>query len=330
MRILVTGGAGFIGSAFIRHVLKDSCHSILNLDKLTYAVDSQALLCTKGNERYQFVYGDICDATLLRDTFNYYQPDCVIHFAAESHVDSSIEKPSEFVQTNIVGTFQLLQASLVYWEGLCNQKKQSFRFIHISTDEVFGDLTSGCSPFNEDSAYNPSSPYSASKASGDHLARAWMRTYQLPVIITNCSNNYGPFQHKEKLIPKIIDNAKNLRALPIYGSGMQVRDWLYVADHVEALFLILRNGKPGETYLIGGNCERSNLDVVYEICGYFDELRPIKDFTYTSLIEHVEDRNGHDFRYSIDSSTTQQRLEWKPQYLFEECLRELVVQAILE
>lgn len=325
MRILVTGGSGFIGSAFIRFMLSHKEHKICNVDKLTYAVNPEALSQIQQNLDYQFICGDICDSKLMSKIFEEFKPDKVVHFAAESHVDNSISEPENFIQTNIVGTYQLLQSSLNYWQSLKEKDQQLFCFLHISTDEVFGDLDADDQKgFHENSAYRPSSPYSASKSASDHLVRAWYRTYGLPIVITNCSNNYGPFQHNEKLIPKIIDNAMKKRSLTIYGSGMQVRDWIHVDDHVRALDTVLKKGEIGETYLIGSNCEKRNIDVVKMICSIMDEVRPINGFSYDYLIEFIEDRNGHDFRYAIDSSKIRSELSWAPIVDFGVGLEELV------
>ncbi|RUR12744.1 dTDP-glucose 4,6-dehydratase [Legionella sp. km772] len=327
MNILITGGAGFIGSALIRFLIEKTEHSIINIDKLTYAGNLQALIKISQHKRYQFHQLDICSAEEIQDIFNTSQPDAVMHLAAESHVDYSINAPQEFIQTNIVGTFTLLEAARHYWKNLPEQKRASFRFHHISTDEVFGDLEGLSSFFTETTPYSPSSPYSASKASADHLVRAWHRTYGLPTIITNCSNNYGPYQHPEKLIPRMILNALNAKPLPIYGSGKQIRDWLYVDDHVQALYQVLLQGTIGSSYVIGGHNEQQNIDVIYSICSILEDLAPVKPTgisEYQQLISYVEDRPGHDQRYAIDAKKIQTELAWKPKETFESGLRKTV------
>lgn len=327
MNILVTGGAGFIGSAVIRKLINHSLHSIVNVDKLTYAGNLQALSVISDSPRYCFEQVDICNYPELTELFLMYQPDCVLHLAAESHVDRSISGPAEFIQTNIVGTSNLLEAARSYWSSLSTEKKATFRFHHISTDEVFGDLADSNGFFTEESAYAPSSPYSASKASADHLVRAWHRTYGLPTIITNCSNNYGPYQYPEKLIPLIINNALSGKPLLIYGDGSQIRDWLYVDDHVDALLCVLEKGTIGETYLIGGHNEQRNIDVVRLICSLLDELVPCRlegIERYEELIRFAPDRPGHDRRYAIDASKIKNNLSWTPKENFISGMRKTV------
>ena len=326
MKILITGGAGFIGSAVVRHIIKKTHDSVVNVDKLTYAGNLESIKEVSDSDRYQFVQLDICDAEGLSRILNETAPDAIMHLAAESHVDRSITGPADFVQTNVVGTYTLLEATRQYWNSLHGEKKQAFRFHHISTDEVYGDLphpdeTSGELPlFTETTPYAPSSPYSSTKAASDHLVRAWGRTYNLPVIITNCSNNYGPYHFPEKLIPLTILNALAGKPLPVYGNGAQIRDWLYVEDHAKALYLVVSQGKPGETYNIGGHNERKNIDVVKTICRILNEIvveKPegIEDFT--TLISFVVDRPGHDLRYAIDASKIQRELGWVPEESFE-------------
>lgn len=336
MKILVTGGAGFIGSAVVRHLINDTGHSVINLDKLTYAGNLESLESVSDNPRYAFEQVDICDAVQVQRVFAEHQPDAVMHLAAESHVDRSIDGPGEFIQTNIVGTYVLLEAARAYWSQLPEERKQAFRFHHISTDEVYGDLPHPDDApgeelplFTETTAYAPSSPYSASKAGSDHLVRAWQRTYGLPVLVTNCSNNYGPFQFPEKLIPLIILNALEGKLLPIYGRGEQIRDWLYVEDHARALVEVISRGQPGETYNIGGHNEKTNLDVVHEICRILDELVPRtaevgQGSSYADLITHVADRPGHDRRYAIDAGKIERELGWLPQETFTSGLRKTV------
>ncbi|MGL4899823.1 MAG: dTDP-glucose 4,6-dehydratase [Shewanella sp.] len=330
MRILVTGGAGFIGSALVRMLISQThCH-VLNLDKLTYASHPDALADIAANERYQFVQADISDRAKVDAIFQQFQPDVVMHLAAESHVDRSIAGPAAFIQTNIVGTYTLLEAARHYWLQLDASPKARFRFHHVSTDEVYGSLgESGL--FVETSAYDPSSPYSASKASADHLVRAWHRTYGLPVVITNCSNNYGPYQYPEKLIPLIVNHALQGKPLPIYGNGQQVRDWLYVEDHVNALWLVATQGQLGQTYNIGGLNERSNLEVVQHICDLLEELVPthpqslaMNGLGFRQLIHHVVDRPGHDVRYAIDASKIQRELGWQPLTAFDSGLKKTI------
>ncbi len=381
MKILVTGGAGFIGSAVIRHIINNTQDSVINLDKLTYAGNLESLIEVSDNERYTFEQVDICNRAELDRVFKQHQPDAVMHLAAESHVDRSIDGPAEFIQTNIVGTYNLLEAARAYWNELDSEKKQTFRFHHISTDEVYGDLPhpndeprnnvghadsevgrasarqvslkadlqKGELPlFTEETSYAPSSPYSASKASSDHLVRAWLRTYGFPTLITNCSNNYGPYHFPEKLIPLVILNALEGKPLPIYGKGDQIRDWLYVEDHARALYKVVTEGKVGETYNIGGHNEKTNLEVVETICDILDELAPkvtnigrasarhvgLKTDlqatasnnadSYKSLITHVTDRPGHDRRYAIDASKIAKELGWKPKETFESGIRKTV------
>jgi dTDP-glucose 4,6-dehydratase len=315
MRILITGGAGFIGSALIRHIMSETDHLVINIDKLSYAGNADSIGPIKDTTRYVFEKVDICDVAQIDRVFTEHQPDVVMHLAAESHVDRSIIDASEFIKTNIFGTYVLLEQSRKYWEGLTDPRKRAFKFQHISTDEVYGDLKGTSTLFTEETPYAPSSPYSASKASSDHLVRAWWRTYKLPILITNCSNNYGPFQFPEKLIPLIISNALEGKKLPIYGDGKQIRDWLYVDDHVKALLQVLLNGVNGETYNIGGHNELTNIDVVTQICALLDELSPSKldgVQRYRDLIRYVEDRDGHDGRYAIDASKIANNLGWTP------------------
>lgn len=330
MRILITGGAGFIGSALVRMLIEQTTCVVINVDKLTYASHSDALAEITDSERYHFIQADVCDSAKLDAVFQDYQPDVVMHLAAESHVDRSIEGPAAFIQTNIVGTYTLLEVSRRYWLKLADPRKGGFRFHHVSTDEVFGSLTE-TGLFSETSAYDPSSPYSASKASADHLVRAWHRTYGLPIVITNCSNNYGPFQYPEKLIPLIVTNALQGKPLPIYGNGQQVRDWLYVDDHVKALYLVATQGELGQTYNIGGSCEQTNLSVVWQICALLEELVPthpqsiaMSSAGFAGLIQYVVDRPGHDVRYAIDASKIQRELGWRAQESFESGLRKTV------
>ncbi len=327
MKILITGGAGFIGSALIRYLINDTQHSVLNVDNLTYAGNLESLISVVENPRYTFAQVDICDGEKIRDLFANYQPDAVMHLAAESHVDRSIDKPAAFIETNIVGTYTLLEAARQYWSNLESTKKAAFRFHHISTDEVFGDLHGTNDLFTETTAYSPSSPYSASKASSDHLVRAWHRTYGLPIIVTNCSNNYGHFQFPEKLIPVVILNAFEGKPLPVYGNGQQIRDWLFVDDHARALLTVLEKGTTGETYNIGGHNEKANLTVVQTLCDILDELKPNKPngiTHYAELITYVTDRPGHDLRYAIDARKIERELGWLPQETFETGLRKTV------
>jgi len=324
MRILITGGAGFIGSAVIRQYINDTTHDVINLDDITYAGNLQSLSSIADSDRYTFVQVNICDSVELKETFDRYQPDAVMHLAAETHVDRSIDDPSIFIKSNIVGTFNLLEVSRNYWNNLIPDKKDKFVFHQVSTDEVYGDLDdSGL--FNEETRYDPSSPYSASKASSDHLVRAWYRTYGLPMIITNCSNNYGAYQYPEKLIPLIILNALEGTPLPVYGSGKQVRDWLYVEDHAKALRLSLENGKIGQTYNIGGHNEKTNIEVVNIICDLLDKLIPLSQYIpHRSLISHVSDRPGHDKRYAVDAKKIQENLNWLPNETFESGIEKTV------
>jgi len=326
-RFLISGGAGFIGSAVIRHLINETDHKILNLDKLTYAGNLESLFSVDNSDRYHFFQADICDSAAVQNIFSCFRPNVVMHLAAESHVDRSIDGPSEFIQTNIVGTYTLLEAARQYWSSLADENKASFRFHHISTDEVYGDLEGTNDLFSETTAYEPSSPYSASKASSDHLVRAWHRTYGLPVVITNCSNNYGPYQFPEKLIPHMILNAISGNSLPIYGDGLQIRDWLYVEDHARALVKVALEAKDGETYNIGGHNEVANIDVVRKLCRLLEELVPNKPLgveRYEDLIVYVKDRPGHDVRYAINTLKIERDLGWTPQETFETGLRKTV------
>ena len=325
MKILVTGGAGFIGSALVRYIINNSNDSVVSLDKLTYAGNLESLQAVAENERYFFEQVDICNKIELKRVFNQHKPDAVMHLAAESHVDRSIDSPGEFIQTNIVGTYNMLEEARAYWMGLDQNSQISFRFHHISTDEVYGDLEGMDDLFCEDTPYDPSSPYSASKAASDHLVRAWFRTYNFPVVITNCSNNYGPYQFPEKLIPLVILNALSGTELPIYGAGDQVRDWLFVDDHVEALYKVVLEGALGETYNIGGHNEKKNIDVVNTICEILEDIIPLEEGSYRDLIIHVADRPGHDLRYAIDASKIARDLNWQPKETFESGIKKTVM-----
>ena len=326
MRILVTGGAGFIGSALIRYLIRQTSNEVVNVDKLTYAGNLDSLAEYVEDSRYFFEQVDICDAVEIKRLFDKYQPDKVMHLAAESHVDRSIDSPGEFIKTNVIGTYVLLQASLEYFKSLDGVKHADFRFHHISTDEVYGDLGAE-GLFTEETPYDPSSPYSASKASSDHLVRAWARTFKLPVVLTNCSNNYGPYQFPEKLIPLVIGNALAGKGIPIYGDGFQVRDWLFVEDHVMALLTVLEKGTIGETYNIGGHNERQNIEVVRTICEILDRKvkgKPEGISSFSELITYVEDRPGHDLRYAIDASKIESELGWMPSESFESGIKKTV------
>lgn len=326
-RILVTGGAGFIGSAVVRHIVSNTADSVVVVDKLTYAGNLESLAGVADSKRYAFEQVDICDRAALDRVFSQYQPDFVMHLAAESHVDRSIDGPAAFIETNVVGTYTMLEAARHYWQGLAEEKKQGFRFHHISTDEVYGDLHGTDDLFTETTPYAPSSPYSASKASSDHLVRAWLRTYGFPTVVTNCSNNYGPYHFPEKLIPLVILNAISGKPLPVYGNGAQVRDWLYVEDHARALYLVVTEGVVGETYNIGGHNERKNIEVVHAICDLLEELAPNKPrdvASYRDLITYVTDRPGHDMRYAIDAGKIERELGWRPQESFESGIRKTV------
>lgn len=331
--ILVTGGAGFIGSAVIRHIIENTKDHVVNVDKLTYAGNLESLVSVESSERYIFEQADICDAAVMRDIIENYKPDTIMHLAAESHVDRSIDGPAAFIETNVVGTSTLLEASRQYWQGLSEELKSQFRFHHISTDEVYGDLEGPEDLFTETTPYAPSSPYSASKAASDHLVRAWHRTYGFPVVITNCSNNYGPYHFPEKLIPLMILNALEGKSLPIYGNGQQIRDWLYVEDHARALCLVASEGKVGETYNIGGHNEKANIDVVITLCNLLEELVPENPNSrhsgnkdgFEGLITYVKDRPGHDVRYAIDASKIEKELGWLPQESFETGIKKTVV-----
>ncbi|MEX0606036.1 MAG: dTDP-glucose 4,6-dehydratase [Marinobacter sp.] len=340
MKLLITGGAGFIGSAVIRHIIANTADEVVNVDKLTYAGNLESLAEVSGSPRYHFEQVDICDRTSLDRLFNERQPDAVMHLAAESHVDRSIDGPAAFIETNIVGTYTLLEATRQYWSALDEDKKSSFRFHHISTDEVYGDLERPEDFFTEQTPYAPSSPYSASKASSDHLVRAWRRTYGLPTLITNCSNNYGPYHFPEKLIPLVILNALEGKPLPVYGKGDQIRDWLYVEDHARALYKVVTEGKVGETYNIGGHNEKQNIEVILTLCNILQELAPPSESArfvgatsvaktnsinhYQDLITFVTDRPGHDMRYAIDATKIQKELGWAPEETFETGIRKTV------
>lgn len=327
MKILVTGGAGFIGSAVVRNIIDNTLDEVIVVDSLTYAGNLESLATVSDSSRYHFEQVDICDRTALDGLFSKYQPNAVMHLAAESHVDRSIDGPAAFIETNVVGTYTLLEAARQYWNTLETEAKQAFRFHHISTDEVYGDLEGTDDLFTETTPYAPSSPYSASKASSDHLVRAWLRTYGLPTIVTNCSNNYGPYHFPEKLIPLIILNALAGKPLPVYGNGSQIRDWLYVEDHARALYKVVTEGEVGETYNIGGHNERQNIDVVKTICQLLEELVPNKPAgigQYADLITYVKDRPGHDLRYAIDASKIERELGWTPAETFESGIRKTV------
>ena len=325
MKIIVTGGAGFIGSNFIINQIKNTDNIIINLDKLTYAGNLNSLTEIEITGRYTFYQADICDRNVITNIILENKPDAIVNFAAESHVDRSIDGPMEFIQTNIVGSAILLESALYYYKSLTNDKKLKFRFLHVSTDEVYGSLGED-EYFEETTPYDPSSPYSASKAASDHLVRAWNRTFELPAIITNCSNNYGPNQFPEKLIPLMIINAIEGKPLPIYGSGKNVRDWLYVEDHCDALYTVLTKGKLGETYNIGGNCEKRNIDVVNEICKSLDIIIPKQDgLSYSNQITYVEDRPGHDFRYAINISKIYKELNWQPKIDFSKGINKTIM-----
>jgi dTDP-glucose 4,6-dehydratase len=322
--LLVTGGAGFIGSNFVLSTLAATGEAIVNLDKLTYAGKLENLETIAGDSRQTFVKGDICDHTLVRRLLAEHRPRAILHFAAESHVDRSIDGPAEFVQTNVVGSFNLLEEARAYWGSLAESERENFRYLHVSTDEVYGSLQANAPAFTEAHPYAPNSPYAASKAASDHLVRAYHHTYGLPVLTTNCSNNYGPRQFPEKLIPLMIAQALAGKPLPVYGDGQNVRDWLYVLDHCEAIRVVLAKGRPGETYNIGGNSEKKNLDLVHTLCALLEEARPRKSGRYADLIAMVKDRPGHDRRYAIDASKIERELGWRPQESFESGLRKTV------
>lgn len=328
MKILVTGGAGFIGSAIVRYIIENTSDSVVNIDCLTYAGNLESLSMVDSNERYAFEQVDICNRHELDRVFFEHKPEAVMHLAAESHVDRSITGSSTFIETNISGTYTLLEAAREYWNTLEKSAKERFRFHHISTDEVYGDLECTDDLFTEETSYHPSSPYSASKAASDHLVRAWHRTYGLPTLVTNCSNNYGPYHFPEKLIPLVILNALEGKKLPVYGSGQQIRDWLFVEDHARALYRVLTAGTTGQTYNIGGHNEKANIDVVKSICSLLEELAPEKPLgvnAYQDLIEYVSDRPGHDMRYAIDASKIERELGWKPEETFTSGLRKTVL-----
>ena len=330
--IIVTGGAGFIGSAVVRHLINDTNHTVVNLDKLTYAGNLESLNEVDNSERYHFEQVDICDGDEVKRVLDTYHPDIIMHLAAESHVDRSIDGPGEFIQTNVVGTYVLLEQARAYYSQLTDEKKTGFTFHHISTDEVYGDLPhpdemaagTELPLFTEDTAYEPSSPYSASKAASDHLVLAWLRTFKLPTVVTNCSNNYGPYHFPEKLIPLMILNALAGKPLPVYGKGNQIRDWLFVEDHARALVVVATSGKIGETYNIGGHNEKQNIDVVHTICDILDEVKPKAEGSYRDLVTSVADRPGHDMRYAIDASKIEKELGWTPQETFESGIKKTV------
>ena len=323
--IIVTGGAGFIGSNFILKWMSQSNEPILNIDCLSYAANLKNLKAIEDDKRYSFSRTNISDEIDIFTILNKKKPRAILNFAAESHVDRSIEGPENFIKTNVIGTYSLLEASLKYWKDLVGKEKENFRFFHVSTDEVFGSLKINDEKSTEESPYRPNSPYSASKAASDHLVRAWHHTFKIPTLISNCTNNYGPHQHQEKLIPLIITNALENKNLPIYGDGKNIRDWLYVEDHCEAIIKILENGKPGETYNIGGSCEKNNLEVVSEICKILDSIKPKQDgSSYKEQIEFVKDRPGHDFRYSLDTSKIKKDFNWKPKESFSSGLEKTV------
>ncbi len=327
MKLLITGGAGFIGSAVVREALMNQGYKVINVDCLTYAGNLNSLSSCSDHPNYSFEKVNICDSSALKKVFNEHKPDAIMHLAAESHVDRSIDSPAKFINTNIIGTYTLLEVARNYFDKLMRNKKSKFRFHHISTDEVYGDLVRSKDPFTEQTAYSPSSPYSASKAASDHLVRSWGRTYGLPIVVSNCSNNYGPFHFPEKLIPHVILNAIHGRSLPIYGDGMQIRDWLYVEDHAKALLKVVTEGRIGETYNIGGHNEKTNLEVVDAICNLLEELAPNKPsglINYKDLITFVKDRPGHDMRYAIDASKIERDLGWVPDETFETGLRKTV------
>jgi len=335
VKLLITGGAGFIGSAVIRHVINNTDHSVVNVDKLTYAGNLESLVSIENDSRYTFEQVDICDANEIKRVFNEHQPDILMHLAAESHVDRSIDGPGEFIQTNIVGTYVLLEEARDYWNSLDNDKKENFRFHHVSTDEVYGDLEDTDDLFTEETSYTPSSPYSAAKASSDHLVRAWQRTFKFPTLITNCSNNYGPYQFPEKLIPLIILNALKGKDLPIYGNGKQIRDWLYVDDHARALLHVAFTGEVGETYNIGGHNEIQNIEIVKTVCNILDKLKPVAQNqtikrlklnikNYKELMVFVKDRAGHDVRYAIDATKIANELNWTPDETFSTGIKKTV------
>ena len=323
MRVIVTGGAGFIGSAVCRHLVGELGLSVVNVDKLTYAATLSSLDSIRSDHNYAFVKADICDRLAMNEVFCRFDPDAVIHLAAESHVDRSILGPAEFVRTNIHGTFNLLEAARAYWVGLADEARRGFRFLQVSTDEVYGSLGPGCAPFRETTAYAPNSPYAASKAAADHMVRAYHHTYGLPTLTTNCSNNYGPFQFPEKLIPLVILNALAGKAIPVYGDGLNVRDWLYVDDHCSGIRKVLEAGQTGEVYNIGGNSEKNNLEVVRTLCAVLDELRPSAK-PHASLITYVKDRPGHDRRYAIDAGRIRGELGWRPAESFASGMRKTV------